>query len=199
MTQEKLCFGCCYHLYYSGNPKRAIFRLEEDYYSFLDLFQKYVSPIVYLYAYCLLPTHVHLLLRIKDKMKIEYVYSNSGMLRGQFMNLLGAYTKYVNQSYSHSGNLIVDGAAREVPRNTRLICDLIVYIHQNPQIHGIVSDFRHWPFSSCYAYLRQDRRSMIAKEVLLDPVFHRRIVETQDLPRMRVMDCEGGFNYWGEE
>ena len=180
MGQERLDFGCCYHLYYSGNPKEALFRLEEDYYSFLDLIRKYIGSIIYLYAYCLLPSHFHLLLRIKDKVKIEYVYSDNGMLWGQFENLLGAYTKYINRSYQRAGALIESGAVRKVPRNKELICDLVVYIHQNPQIHGIVSDFRYWPFSSCYAHLRQDRRSMIAKELLLDPVCHRRIVEIQD-------------------
>lgn len=199
MTCERLCFGSCYHLFYSGNPKEALFRLEEDYHSFLDLYQKYLSPIVYLYAYCLLPTHLHLLLRIKDKSKIEYVYSNSAMLGLQFSNLFGAYTKYINRSYPRSGRLFDGGTTRELPRKVGLICDLIIYIHQNPQIHGIISDFRYWPFSSCYAYLRQDRRSMIAKEVLLDPAYHKRIVEKQDLPRMRVMDWEGGRDYWKDK
>ena len=86
MTQENLSFGCCYHLYHAGNPREAIFRLEEDYHTFLDKFRKYVWPIVNLYAYCLLPTHFHLLLRVKDKKEIEYVYSNSGMLQVQFSN-----------------------------------------------------------------------------------------------------------------
>lgn len=180
MTQEKLHFGNCYHLYYSGNPKQALFRLEEDYYSFLDIVRKYVSPIVYLYAYCLLPTHFHLLLRIKEKKAIEYVYSNSTMLWGQFVNMLGAYRKYIQDSYQRAGGLIDGGMIREIPRNKELLCDLVVYIHQNPQIHGIVSDFRYWPFSSCQAHVRQDRRSMIAKELLLDPGAHKRIVQVQD-------------------
>jgi len=195
MTLERLRFGCCYHLFYSGNPKEAVFRLEKDYYSFLDLLRKYVSPIVYLYAYCLLPSHFHLLLRIKDKKKIEYVYSNNGMLWGQFAHLINEYTKYINRSYQRSGCLIEGGTTREIPWSKDLICDLAVYIHQNPQIFGVVSDFRYWPFSSCSAHLRQDRRSMIAKEFLLDHDCHKQIVEMQDLPRQRVMDRRGDISY----
>ena len=86
--------------------------------------------------------------------------------------------------------VLFNGSTREIPWNKDLICDLVVYIHQNPQIHGIVTDFRYWPFSSCYAYLRQDRRSMIAKELLLDPVWYRRIVQEQKVPRLRVRDWE---------
>jgi len=190
MIQEKLYFGCCYHLYYPGNLNQALFPLEGDYYAFLDLYQKYISPIAYLYGYCLLPTHFHLLLRIKEMEKIEYVYSEREMLWGQFVGMFKAYMKYSKQTYQRSGNLFNKGVVRIVPWKKELICDLIVYIHQNPQIHGVVSDYRYWPFSSCYAYSRQDRRSMIAKEILLDPVCQRRIVEANTSSRLRVMDSE---------
>jgi REP element-mobilizing transposase RayT len=180
MDQIRLQYGCCYHLYYSGDPKEAIFRLEEDYYVFLDLLRKYTGYITNLFAYCLLPSHFHLLLRIKEKVKIDYVYSTDEMLWVQFENLFGAYTRYINRSYQRSGSLIEGGSPREIPWENDLICDLVVYIHQNPQIHGIVSDFRYWPFSSCNAHLRQDRRSMIAKELLLNPDCHRKIIAMQD-------------------
>lgn len=193
MTQERLSFGCCYHLYYSGNPQEAIFRLERDYYVFLDLYRKYVHPIANLYGYCLLPTHFHLLLRIKDKQKIVYVYSEREMLWGQFEGLFKAYKRHTDQAYQRRGFSFNKGVVRLVPRKKELICDLIVYLHQNPQIHGIVSDYRYWPFSSFYAYCRRDRRSMIAKEILLDPACQSRIVDTKNTSRLRVMDCGGDF------
>jgi REP element-mobilizing transposase RayT len=191
MTRDKLRFGCCYHLYYSGNPREAIFQLEKDYYSFLDSLRRYIGPIVNLYAYCLLPTHLHLLLRIKDKKKIEYVYSSDSMLGGQFENLFAAYSRYVKQTYHRSEFQIKDWSARELPWNKELICDLVAYIHQNPQIYSMVTDFRIWPFSSCYAHLRQDRRSMIAKELLLDPACHNRILNIQNETRQHVMEPDG--------
>jgi len=194
MTDETLFFGRCYHLYCAGNPKEAIFRLEADYQAFLDLFRMYVNPIVNLYGYCLLPTHFHLLLRIKEKKEIEYVYGDNSMLWVQFSNLFRAYLRYVNGKYQRSGSLIHRQITREVPRDKALLSALVVYMHQNPQIFGIVSDFRIWPFSSCYAYMRQDRRSMIAKETLLDPVFQKRIVEAQVLSQRQVSDWEGDFN-----
>lgn len=192
MSATNLRFGCCYHCYHSGNPAEAIFRLEGDYHAFLELFQKYVNPIVHLYGYCLLPTHFHLLLRIKDHQKISYVYPDQQMLAAQFKNLFRAYTTTINKKYDRSGSLFKAGPPREVPRDKKLICDLVAYIHLNPQIYGVVSDFRYWPFSSCYAYLCQDRRSMIAKELLLDPECHHRILTLQQTPRQRVMDWEGG-------
>ncbi|MCG2769657.1 MAG: hypothetical protein L6435_14960 [Anaerolineae bacterium] len=32
---------------------------------------------------------------------------------------------------------------------------MVTYIHQNPQRHGFVGDFRDWPFSSYQAILSQ--------------------------------------------
>jgi hypothetical protein len=29
---------------------------------------------------------------------------------------------------------------------------LIAYIHQNPQRHGMISDFREWPYSSYHSH-----------------------------------------------
>lgn len=198
MKSWDICFGRCYHFYQSGNPAEAIFRLEADYGSFLDLFQKYVNSIVHLYAYCLLPTHFHLLLRVKDQDKIDYVYPDSEMLATQFVNLFKAYTSFTNQKYHRSGDLFSVAPPREIPRTKKLICDLVAYIHLNPQLYGVVGDFRYWPFSSCYAYLCQDRRSMIAKELLLDSEAYHRILAAQKTPRLRVMDWEEGKEY-GED
>lgn len=194
MIPKRLSFGCCYHLYYPGNPQKAIFRLEEDYYVFLEYYRKYVHPITHLYGYCLLPSHLHLLLRIKDKKKIEYVYSTGEMLGGQFNNMFKAYRKHADRAYQRSGYSFKRGVVRVVPRKKETLCALIIYIHQNPQIHGIVSDFRFWPFSSWYAYSRRDRRSMIAKEILLDPDCHRKIVENHSRTRLQVLDCEGDLD-----
>ena len=48
------------------------------------------------------------------------------------------------------------------------ILDLITHIHQNPQIHGMVSNFRIWPFSSYQVYINQNLRSVVTKELFSD-------------------------------
>jgi hypothetical protein len=133
----------------------------------------------------LLPTHLHLLFRVKDRKQIEYVYPEAGMLSWQVNSLFAVYTKAINHSCSRSGGLFTKSSARRIPIARELVCQLIAYIHMNPQIHGVVSDFHIWPFSSCFAYLRQDRRSMIAKDLLLDPVYQRRILKLQESSGVR--------------
>ena len=67
MPKVILQYGLYYHLYNRGNNKEALFKEDRNYIYFIDLFRKYIYPISDLYAYCLLPTHSHFLLRFKDK------------------------------------------------------------------------------------------------------------------------------------
>jgi putative transposase len=43
---------------------------------------------------------------------------------------------------------------------------LIAYIHQNPQKHGFVDDFRVWPYSSYHAILSEKPTHLKREEVL---------------------------------
>lgn len=190
MAVSDLSFGICYHLYQAGNHRQALFREDGDYHLFLDLFRKYLRPIVDLYAYCLLPTHLHLLFRVKHRKQIEYVYPEAGMLSWQVNTLFAVYTNAINGSCGRSGGLFRTSTARRIPPTRELICQLIAYIHRNPQIHGVVSDFRIWPFSSCFAYLRQDRRSMIAKDLLLDPGYQHTILKLQESSCVREVNWD---------
>ena len=65
MYQASLQFNQYYHLYNRGNNKEALFKEGRNYYYFLDLYKKYIYPMADLYAYCLLPTHFHFIIRIK--------------------------------------------------------------------------------------------------------------------------------------
>lgn len=180
MSPFDLSYGNCYHLYQPGDHQTAIFRDDREYHQFLSLFKRYLGPITDLYAYCLLPTHFHLLFRVKERQQIEYVYPQASMLGWQISTMLAVYSQTLSRN-SPGKIRDQDGRGiRQIPLDKRLVCRLVVYIHQNPQLYGIVSDFRYWPYSSCFAYLRQDRRSMIAKDLLLDPVYHALILSLQE-------------------
>ncbi len=43
---------------------------------------------------------------------------------------------------------------------------LVAYIHQNPQKHGFVTDFRDWPYSSYHAHLAKKPTRLKRDEVL---------------------------------
>lgn len=59
--------GCFYHIYNRGNNGDNIFYTPENYEYFLKRFDYYLSDYLEVYAYCLLPNHFHLLVRVKDE------------------------------------------------------------------------------------------------------------------------------------
>jgi putative transposase len=63
---------------------------------------------------------------------------------------------------------------------------LIAYIHQNPQKHGFVDDFRDWPHSSYQAFLCKKPTRLQREEVLAwfegpagFQAWHERVVRKQ--------------------
>ena len=69
---EKLDAGQFYHIYNHGVGERDLFREPDNYEYFLGLYDKYISPIAETYAWCLMPNHFHLLIRIKEEEGIGY-------------------------------------------------------------------------------------------------------------------------------
>ena len=65
-TIEKLEHGQFYHIYNHGVGERNLFRDANNYEYFLELYDKYVTPVAETYAWVLMKNHFHLLVRIKD-------------------------------------------------------------------------------------------------------------------------------------
>ena len=73
MRKPRLEIEGLYQIITRGNNRRAIFGADEDYRKFLALVasQKVRLPF-YLYAYCLMPNHVHRLVERRDR-RVYYV------------------------------------------------------------------------------------------------------------------------------
>ena len=66
MKQEPFEIGNYYHVFNRINNKENIFKEKENYSYFIMLIEKYLIETCQIYAFCLLPNHFHLLLKIKD-------------------------------------------------------------------------------------------------------------------------------------
>ncbi len=64
---EPIEYGHFYHIYNHGVGSRDIFRETANYEHFLQLYDKYISPVAETYAWVLMRNHFHLLVRIKEK------------------------------------------------------------------------------------------------------------------------------------
>ena len=84
----------------------------------------------------------------------------------QFGNLFNAYAKAINKAYRRTGSLFENPFGRIPVTSDAYFGRLVAYIHQNPQKHRFVDDFRAWPYSSYQAFLSQQATHLKRDEVL---------------------------------
>ena len=60
-----------YHIFNHANGFENIFRIEANFLYFLEKYRLFISPIAETYAYCLMPNHFHLVVRIRKREAIE--------------------------------------------------------------------------------------------------------------------------------
>ncbi len=135
--------GGLYHLIARGNDRQDIFHSHEDRQRFLGLLlkEKVRSPF-FLYAYCLMTNHIHLLL--------ERQAETIGSI---MQRVLGGYSRYYNRRYKHIGHVFQGRHKSILCQSDRYLAELVRYIHLNPVRAGMVTMPEEYPYSSHRAYL----------------------------------------------
>jgi putative transposase len=135
--------GLLYHVMVRGNHRQKTFLGARDYQAYLDRLARYRKKYAaIIYAYCLMPNHVHLLVE------------TTGAPLAKFMQgLQQSYTLYFNRVYDNVGHLFQG-------RYKAIICDkdeyllaLIRYIHLNPVRASLVTAPDLYHYSSHQTYL----------------------------------------------
>jgi putative transposase len=201
--------GRFYHIYNRGINRENIFLEQRNHLHFLKLYAKYVVPIAYTYAYCLLRNHFHFLLQIKTPEQIIRGDENltglgDGNLTGFenlsglvdkppskiFSNFFNAYAKSINIGYGRTGSLFQRPFGRIEVESERYFIRLVTYIHHNPVKHGFVDDFRDWPYSS-YNAIISTKPTQVQRATVLDWFGGKdTFIETHDQP---VLESEIGW------
>lgn len=148
--------GGLYHIITRGNNRRRIFNCPSDYEKFLSLFARQKTRLpFFLYAYCLMPNHVHLL--------VERQADSVGRIMHR---LLTGYSQYYNRRYRRIGHLLQARHKSILCQSDRYLAELVRYIHLNPVRAGIVNDPADYPYSGHRAYLGLEKTSLLD----VDPV-----------------------------
>ncbi len=143
-----------YHIYNRGNNSEKIFFNQENYQFFLRRYNEYLSSCVETYAFCLLPNHFHLLIRVKEGNAdaIKSLHLEDAKIfappAAAFHRLFTSYSKAINKQQKRHGSLIENPFKRIEIDTSEYLINLILYIHTNPQLHGFVKDFRNYKWSS---------------------------------------------------
>ena len=84
-----------------------------------------------------------------------------------FNNFFIAYAKAINKAYGRTGSLLEKPYRRKLVDSERYFTRLITYIHQNPQKHGFVDDFRDCPWSS-YHIITTSRPTRLGRAFVIE-------------------------------
>jgi len=132
-----------YHIMIRGNEKKNIFLDNEDREKFTSILcDKNDENRWFLYAFCLMDNHVHLLInegdenisRIMKRISTSYVY-------------------YFNKKYKRVGHLLQDRYRSEAIENDRYLLAAARYIHNNPVKVGMAKEPSQYEWSSYKLYL----------------------------------------------
>ncbi len=117
------------------------------------------SKIVQIIAYCIMPTHLHLILKQLEEDSIS-----------TFMgNILNSYSRYFNTKYKRNGPLWQGRFQNVRIKTDEQLLHLTRYIHLNPTTSHLVDDPESWRWSSYKEYIsntESDRRICEYRDVL---------------------------------
>jgi putative transposase len=178
----KFYTGEIYHVYNRGNIKQKVFYERKNYLFFLRKMETHLKPYCHILAWCLMPNHFHWLVKVKQHNEWDsspslryHSLTNESHLQLQHIIqgkdtstpvnelnksigvMLRSYTRALNIAYRNRGSIFQQktksknlNAVPTIRDNYAVTCFL--YIMQNPVRAGLVSDFKHWEFSSYQDY-----------------------------------------------
>ncbi|RMG00715.1 MAG: hypothetical protein D6726_10860 [Nitrospirae bacterium] len=199
MRKQPLVTGSIYHVFNKSISGYRIFRTKKDYNRMLEMikFYKYESPpvrfsayinrknkdsfferyftdrehLIEVIAYCLMPTHLHLVLK---------QLSDKGI--SVFMkNLLDSYTRYFNTKNNRKGPLWQGRFKSVLIEDDEQLLHLTRYIHLNPTSDDLVEKPEDWKYSSYNKYLCKSEEGICnySEYIEMEAGEYKRFVESR--------------------
>jgi len=156
--------GGLYHVITRGNDRQDVFHEDEDYKKLLSLLatQKQKTGF-FLYAYCLMTNHIHLLIERR------------GETVGRIMQrVLTGYSQWYNRRHRHVGHVFQGRHKAILCDGDKYLAELVRYIHLNPVRAKMVALAEDHPYSSHREYLGLAPSGMVDVDPLLRRFGHTR-------------------------
>ncbi|MBN1527048.1 MAG: transposase [Candidatus Omnitrophica bacterium] len=136
------------------------------------------NRIVDIIAYCLMPTHIHVILKETEKGGIEHFTGSISQ----------SYSQYFNIKHRRKGPLWESRFGNVLIKNDEQLSHLTSYIHLNPVTAYIVNNPADWKYSSYGEYMGSikecDRICCFSHLLTIDPFSYRKFV-TEQIERQR--------------
>ena len=150
--------GLPHHVTQRGNRRQPVFFGDDDFDAYRTLLAEGCRAAgVAIWAYCLMPTHVHLIL----------VPSDADGLRAALGEVHRRYTRHVNFREGWRGYLW-QGRFASFPMDEPYLLACARYVELNPVRARLVDRVREWPWSSARAHLRGRDDGCVSVKSLLD-------------------------------
>lgn len=151
-----------------GHGGEAILAGDEDKKKFLELLGiMTVRHRLRLFAYCLMDNHYHLVLQ-----------NASGRLSAFFRALNTHYALYYRKLHGGKGYVFQGRFSSTLIADDEYLKMAILYVMQNPVRAGMVSDARHYPWSSAAEHDRRIANDWLDRQFVLDLFGGRRGIST---------------------
>ena len=132
-----------HHVTQRGNRRQEVFFCAADYRTYLELLSTYaVKAGTDIWAYCLLPNHVHLILLPSDVRGLHQAVQEAHR----------RYTRHINEQMGWKGYLW-QGRFASCPMDDVHLMRAARYVELNPVRAGLVRQAQDWPWSSASAHL----------------------------------------------
>lgn len=158
----------CYHIYNQGNNRQKIFFNRDNYLYFLTKIRRHILPYADVLAWCLMPNHFHLMVRVnfaeleapneQRNQNITHPMTRSHRMSSSMNQsiaiMLRSYTRAINKSRNLSGSLFRAKTKAECLTNHNGITPSFFNSHQGTLIYtpDLLSDY----LQTCFNYIHQN-------------------------------------------
>jgi len=146
-----------YHIIQRGNNRQKIFRDDEDYEKFLSLFEEYRNKRAFeLYNYCLMPNHIHILMKIFKKEDLAKL----------MQSIFQSFRFYFRKKYKYTGYLYQGRYKSKLIEAENYLLECARYIERNPLRSRLIDDLSLYKWSSYPFYANGHRNGIITENPL---------------------------------
>jgi len=150
--------GHPHHVTQRGNRRAQTFFEDGDYLLYRDLLAEAAHKAsAQIWAYCLMPNHVHLIVVPEDE----------DGLRRTFADAHRRYTAYINARLRVTGHLW-QGRFGSVVMDEEHLLNAVSYVSLNPVRARLVERADQWPWSSAAAHLAGQDDELVRVQPVLD-------------------------------
>jgi len=173
-----------FHFYNRGNNRQTVFFERDNYLYFLKGVKKYLCNSLEILVYSLMPTHYHILGRVRAAPpQTSEVFKTSEVLGGDdetwsmqvskqvslAMQKFGiSYTKAINKRFSRVGALFQGQFKGKPIENYEHLLNLCVYIHANPVKDGLVALPEDWEFSNYLEWMNLRKGTLVNRAFIAE-------------------------------